>query len=302
MARASGFRSAEAREAYVRLYDEAVASAPVPVEQSDVPTSYGTTHVLTAGDPAKPPLVALHGKALSSTNWLPLLPTLTATHHVRMLDAPGDLGKSVATRVLNRPRKVVEWLDQALGELGVERAAFAAISIGTWMSVHYAMEHPGRVERMAMICPAGIVSRLDPRWLVGALAAALHPTPEKARKLLDTMAVPAARHRLREDPWRPVVDQFAQGTAAFRLRIDEAKPAPCDIGRLAAARIPTLVVIGREETLHDGALMARRFREQLPHARVELVDDANHLVFVDRQELVEELLGDFLAEPAVAEA
>ena len=30
--------------------------------------------------------------------WVPLLTTLTASHHVRMLDAVGDVNKSVATR------------------------------------------------------------------------------------------------------------------------------------------------------------------------------------------------------------
>jgi len=67
--------------------------SPVPVEETDVETSFGTTHVLTAGDLSKPPLVALHGLMISSTMWLPILPALTRTHQVRMLDAVGDLNK-----------------------------------------------------------------------------------------------------------------------------------------------------------------------------------------------------------------
>jgi hypothetical protein len=80
MERASGFRSANERDAYGRLYDEAVGQSAVPVEESDVETSFGLTHVLNAGDPAKPPLLALHAKSFGSTMWLPLLPSLTATH------------------------------------------------------------------------------------------------------------------------------------------------------------------------------------------------------------------------------
>ena len=88
VARPSGFKTPETRAAYVRLYDEAISQSPVPVEESDVATSFGTTHVLTAGDPAKPPSVAMHAKSMESTMWLPLLPTLTATHHVRTLNRP----------------------------------------------------------------------------------------------------------------------------------------------------------------------------------------------------------------------
>jgi hypothetical protein len=80
-----------------------MALSRVPVDGTDVQTSFGTTHVLTAGDPSKPPQVALHALSMSSTMRLPLLSTLTAAHHVRMLDAVGDVNKSVATDVLSSP-------------------------------------------------------------------------------------------------------------------------------------------------------------------------------------------------------
>lgn len=34
--------------------------------------------------------------------------------------------------------------------------------------------------------------------------------------------------------------------------------------------------------MHDGPTMVEWLRHQLPHARVELVDDANHLILIDR--------------------
>ena len=113
----------------------------MPVDESDVETSFGTTHVLTAGDPSKPPLVAIHALLVSSTMWIPLLSTLTATHHVRMLDAVGDLNKSLGIEVLSSSARVVEWIDQALQALAIERAAFVAESLGTWMST---ARWPGR--------------------------------------------------------------------------------------------------------------------------------------------------------------
>ena len=41
--------------------------------------------------------------------------------------------------------------------------------------------------------------------------------------------------------------------------------------------------------------MAERFRRQVPHARVVLVDDANHLLFIDQPDVVAEQLRKFLA-------
>ena len=224
------------------MYDEAIALSPVPVEESDVQTSFGRTHVLTAGDPSKPPLVALHGAAISSTMWLPLLPALTVSHHVRMLDAVGDMNKSVPARVLSAPARIVEWIDEVLDTLGIERSAVVAASKGSWMATHYAIARMERVERLAMVCPAGIVSNLYARWLLRViLTANVRPTRAKTQAFVDAMAM------------------------------EKTRP-----------------------TLHDGPTMARRFREQLPNAQVELVDDANHLIAIDQPGVVNEHLRKFL--------
>jgi pimeloyl-ACP methyl ester carboxylesterase len=41
---------------------------------------------------------------------------------------------------------------------------------------------------------------------------------------------------------------------------------------------------------------ATRLRQQLREARIELIDDANHMVMIDQPEIVEKLLADFLVQ------
>jgi pimeloyl-ACP methyl ester carboxylesterase len=297
MGRASGFRSEGARAAYCRIYDQAVAQAPLPVDESDVEGRDGVTHVLTAGDPSRPPLVAFHGKAFSSTMWLPLLPSLAATHRVHLVDAVGDVNKSVARRVLSSPARVVAWIDETLDALEVDRCPLVGASMGAWMATHYAMAHPARVDRLALVGPAGIVSRQHVRWLVSAVfAAGVRPTPPRLEKFVDSMAMPSTIARLLEDPWRLVVRQFVAGTMSYRASFAEPFPRPARLGRLAAAAFPVLVMVGRQETLHDGRRMAERFKARVPRARVELVDRANHLLVVDQTELVAGRLVEFLGE------
>src|SRR5579862_2567980 len=156
MARASSFRSTTARDEYCRLYDAAVGRSTVPVKAHDLTPSFGTTHVLEAGDADRPPLIALHAKSFGSTMWLPLLPSLTATHHVFMVDAVGDVNKSVATKTLSSRTRIASWLDQTMAQLSLTRAAFVGASIGAWMATLYANRRPGAVERLALVCPAGI--------------------------------------------------------------------------------------------------------------------------------------------------
>jgi pimeloyl-ACP methyl ester carboxylesterase len=297
MPRASGFRSPGARSAYCRIYDEAVAQAPVPVEETDVEGRDGVTHVLTAGNPSNPPLVALHAKAFSSTMWLPLLPALAAQHRVHLLDAVGDLNKSVARRVLSSPARVAAWIDETLDALSIDRCALAGASIGAWMAAYYSMAHPARVERLAMVGPAGLVSRQHLSWLISAIfVAGVRPTPARLERFVDSMAMPVTAPRLRDDPWRCVVQQFVVGTPTYRSRLGEPLPRPARLERLAAAQFPVLVLVGRQETLHDGPRMAARFTERVPRARVELVDQANHLLVMDQTELVAGRLAAFLGE------
>jgi pimeloyl-ACP methyl ester carboxylesterase len=229
--------------------------------------------------------------------WLPLLPVLADGRRAYLIDAVGDLNKSVATRPLSSPRHVSAWLQEATTALGVSRSVIVAASIGAWMGTHYAMEHPERVERLVLVAPAGIVSSQHPRWLASAmLTCAVMPRPDRLRAFVASMAAPEGRSRLEEEPWRTVVEQFATGIPTFRTRLNEAKPTRCDVARLADGSQPMLVLIGQEESLHDGQLMAGRFRGRLPRARVELIPGASHLLWSDQPDLLASTLEEFLAK------
>jgi pimeloyl-ACP methyl ester carboxylesterase len=301
MARVSAFRSGDARAAYLELYDAALATSIIPVTESDIETSFGPTHLLHAGDPSKPPLVALHGSSISSTMWVPLLPVLTVSHSVTMIDAIDEVGKSIATKPITKSADLVAWLDETLRAVDIQRSAVVAASRGSWMATHYAMAFPERVKRLALVCPVGIVSGMSPRFLFGAfMTVAVWPTEQRVQSLLDTMVVPTKRGLLRQEPWRPIMQQLIGGAMHFKMSLSNAEPRPwpmpsdCDVQRVASARIPVLAIIGRDESAHNGPKTATRFRQQLPEARIELVDDANHMVMVDQPEIVEKLLADFL--------
>jgi pimeloyl-ACP methyl ester carboxylesterase len=301
MAGISAFRSDDARAAYLQLYDAALAASTIPVTESDIDTSFGRTHLLHSGNPSKPPLVALHGSSISSTMWVPFLPILTATHHVTMIDAIDEAGKSIATKPTTNDAEIVAWLDETLRAVDMQRSAIVAASRGSWIATHYTIAFPERVDRLALVCPVGIVSGLRPSFLVRALPTmTVRPTEQRVQSFLDTMVMPKNRRLLREEPWRPIIEQFISGAIGFKQSLSNARPNPwplrsdCDLQRLSSARIPFLAIIGRNESLHNGPKTAIRLRQRLPDARIELVDDANHMITNDQTETVEKLLAEFL--------
>lgn len=296
MAKVPAFTTTEGRDAYFAAYDALVATAPVPVESMDVPTPFGTTHVLLAGDRSRPPLVALHGKMMSSTMWLSHLPTLTADHSVVMLDTVGDLGRSLATSSLRTRNDVVTWIDSVLGALTIDRGTFVANSYGAWMATTYTLAHPDRVDRLALVAPAGVFARVRPSWMARALSAyAVHPTPERSRRFILSMCAPHTVATLATSELGPVIEQHLRGVTEFRGASREAYPSTYDTAALATLTMPLLLIVGRDETVCDGPRAAAVARERLPHARVELLDDANHAVLGDQPETVERILAEFLA-------
>jgi pimeloyl-ACP methyl ester carboxylesterase len=146
--------------------------------------------VLTAGERSKPPLVALHDMGFSSTIWLPLLPTLPAGHHIWMLDAVGGVNKSVATAIMSSPARVVEWIEEVLDTVAIERSVFVGTSIGAWMATQYALARPERVARLAMLAPAGIVGALRMKRLVATtVKTQFPPTTAKGESLLGSLVM-----------------------------------------------------------------------------------------------------------------
>jgi hypothetical protein len=59
------------------------------------------------------------------------------------------------------------------------------IESSTWIATHYTIAFPARVDRLALMCPVGIVSGLSARWLVRALTTmSVRPTERRVHRSL----------------------------------------------------------------------------------------------------------------------
>jgi pimeloyl-ACP methyl ester carboxylesterase len=257
----------------------------------DVVTPFGSTHVQVAGPDDAPPLVVLHAKNCSSTMWLDLLPVFTATHQTYLVDSIGELSRSVATRMMRNRPDVIGWLDAVLGGLGIDRCAVVGLSNGAFLGGTYAMARPERVERLAMLAPAGVVSGVALSWWGSLLSTVLSKNQATVERFW-------FRHYLSDAPsaLRQRVDrQFLAGWAGMRLArrdVLTAKAKPAQLGRL---NMPLLVVFASHDIIHDGPKAAERARRLLPSAKVVLLENSGHFMHFDQPSALGELLADFLA-------
>ena len=67
----SSFTSPEGENEYIAAYDAVLKRWPVPYEELDIPTRFGTTHLIASGSTSLPSLLLLHATGTSSTMWFP---------------------------------------------------------------------------------------------------------------------------------------------------------------------------------------------------------------------------------------
>jgi len=174
-------------------YDKLLDTWNVVVEQQDIITSYGSTHVITAGAPSNPPLLLLHGVGDNSAMmWVYNIQQLSERFYVIAIDAIGGSGKSEPNEKYDREFDQSEWLDQVLESMGIETTYIAGVSYGAYLAYHYAITRPTKVKRI--VCMAGRVpsSQLEVmiKMMKAFLPEAIFPTERNCKKLLRKLSGP----------------------------------------------------------------------------------------------------------------
>src|SRR4029077_9755945 len=103
-------RTPEVAARYLATYDKLLSKWPVAFESLQIPTGYGSTHVIASGSPDAPPLVLLHAFQATALAWRANVEGLSRHFRVYALDVIGQGGKSASTRPLKKRRDFAAWL------------------------------------------------------------------------------------------------------------------------------------------------------------------------------------------------
>ncbi len=185
------YRSEKMGREIRRTYDALLRQWGVPVEEADLRSAYGSTHVIACGKAEDPPLVLFHGVGDDSAlMWIYNAASLSRRFRVYAVDTVGGPGKSVPEAAYDRDFDDVLWIDGVLDALGIGKAFFAGVSHGGYLVQAYTASRPERVLRAASISGALAVGK---RKSMAAMMAiffpeALFPTRKNARKLIEKLS------------------------------------------------------------------------------------------------------------------
>lgn len=268
----------------------------------------GQLVALRGGDPAGPPLLALHGWLDNAASFVPLQAWLEGFDLVA-LDFPGHGGS--AHRAPGYDYAFVDWIHDvldALDGLGWARARLLGHSMGAAVATMVAAAAPERVERMALIEAlgplAGAATSAGER-----LRAAVHArrtAAQRPRKLIADIGTAVASRLavgdMRADAARLIVERNLEAVpGGWRWRSDPRLVLPSHLriteeaaeSIVAAVEAPTLLIAADPAPPYFTPAM-RQARLALLRDGREVVLPGGHHLHMEQPAVVGPIVRDFL--------
>ena len=255
----------------------------------------GDIQVREDGDPGAPPVVLIHGYAVSMRWFDAVTPLLARELRVIRLDLLGH-GGSEKPRDGYSMENQADIVAQAMRRLGVRRAALVGHSMGGIVATAFAERHRGMVSRVMMIGTAPDEDGIPVGFPVTLAFAPVtgHLLDTFVDRRLVRNAVEAGFAPEFDPPERLVNDPFDRTTwSAFNGTGDAIDRYWGERGlneRLARTGVPVTVVLGERET---HTLRSLRLYNAVPRARTVLMQALDHSPHVEAPERTARLIAAF---------
>jgi pimeloyl-ACP methyl ester carboxylesterase len=281
-------------------------------------------HMVTVGDGGKihvvergqgPPVVLVHGVTLGVAVWAPQLRRLADQGHRVIAVGQRGHGRSSAGEGGYSLERLADDLGEVLEALDVTGAVLVGHSMGGMVAQLLALRQPDEFGRHV----AGLV-------LLATSAGPLITGPGAARVAGALAGGADLGLRRAERGGRGLIPHDGLGPLISRLSFG-ADPAPCDIEltrsmiaamsptamsgllpgllafdvsrRIGAIDLPTWVVVGSRDTLTPPR-MARAMAAAIPRARLVVLPGCGHMVMLEREDELDQLLVRASSEVAPA--
>jgi pimeloyl-ACP methyl ester carboxylesterase len=226
-----------------------------------------------------PPLLLVGGLGFGRWGWFKQVPAFSRHFRTITFDVRGE--RRLENGVGDLAGEVVSLLDH----LGVKKAHVLGTSLGGFVAQELALIRPDLVDRLVLVCTSyggpGPES-ISPRALSDMLGWGSFSAEEAVRRGLETAtsSVYRAEH---QDEFEQIVDWRLADSPSEAAYYEQARAGAGfdlsrDVGHITS---PTLVIHGAEDRYVPVA-NAAALAGAIPGARLRVLDDAGHLVFIER--------------------
>jgi pimeloyl-ACP methyl ester carboxylesterase len=291
------YKSAEGGRKILETYDALLKLWAVDIQEEDVQTPYGSTHLIMAGDPANPPLVLFHGVGDDSAlMWLLNAKPLAERFRIIAVDTMGGPGKSEPNEAYFKSFDQAKWIDAILDAKSLEKVYMAGVSNGAYLTQLYTAKRPERV--IKSVCMSGSVAvkgMKSPMWRMMKvfLPEALFPSEKNVIRLLKKLCGDSAAIE-------SVITQYPEFLKHYICLLKyfnnqsmfPHKITGFDDAEIAIVREKARILIGACDGLAAGSESYDLLKQYNMNHRV--VENAGHALNMEQPELVNAEIIDFL--------
>lgn len=264
-------------------------------------------HILECGQGE--PVLMLHGGNAFAALWEPLLNLLQPHLHLYAPDRFGcGLSEAIDYNKIDLKKMAITFIDDFLEINKIEKISLIGNSLGGYWALLYAMTRPERIHKIALIgAPAGltpppaIIRLLSVPYLNKMINAALFYSKNSIELLFkrawvnDVEILPKQIFPLVEAGLAlPGVQSNWTNLLTQTLTYAGMKPAYSLKNELKKVPQPTLLIWGDKDPFGSVDL-AKETVKQLPHAQLEIIQNASHMPWLDHPIRVAKLLAGFLS-------
>jgi pimeloyl-ACP methyl ester carboxylesterase len=282
------FKSARAETRVLEAYDAAMKIWPIPYEEVDIPTSYGSTHVIVSGPADAPPLILFHCALMTSAIWSPIIDALSRNHRTYAVDVIGDVGKTIPSNPPKTERELANWVVEIYQKFEIQCASVLGWSFGGFVAANFAIQEPVKVEKLGLLAPYMTFVKGGIGFLLGFLPLLL---PSKFTVRIFEKALCYKNDFNCDQHSRILYERFRSAKMIMKV-----PPRVFTDEELQKLVMPVLLLIGEQEFLYNSKRAIERARNVLNNCDAELIKECNHAVVSDQPEFVATRLKGFLKE------
>lgn len=232
------------------------------------------TRYVQAGKADAPAVIMLHGTAGSLENFAANIGPLSEHFNCYAIDMVG-CGYTDKPDIDYTMDVYVDHIRRFMDAMGIQKATFMGVSMGSWISTRFADAHPDRVEGICMLAPAGLNDHAATKATITKVrgSAASAPTWDSIRTVFKRLILDeknmlpdmmAVRLRIYQQPDYP---------QAMKHVLSVLQPEAWESNRVkpevyAALKVPVLMICSIDDPQHDYIKSARDIAALVPRCRL----------------------------------
>lgn len=289
------YKGAKEKEIAHKSYDRIMEFWPVEYEDAWVETSYGSTHIIISGPKKGKPVFLFPGLFADATMWYANVERLSKLYRIYCLDQITYGGKSEpSNKPVNDISDYKAWFNEVIEYFEYKRVSVGGLSYGAWLALALAREIPENISTVTMLDPSETFIKMDGgiAWK-GFWSFAFFPNRKKYKKFFDWLGGGFSDRE--SDIWlEHMLDVIEYGSVGM-FDIPQHKIYHAE--DLEKVVMPILIMAGEKPIIYkDPHHFASSAAKALPHAEIIIVPDTGHSMNVEKPDIVDHKMIQFLSE------